>query len=102
MMKRLIPVFLMLILISAPVYADDYQEGWDAYKQKDYKTALEKFKSLAEQGHIKAQANLGAMYDKGEGGEIKLPMRVNLKLSRRFLSLPDKFRQRLHHHINPG
>ena len=32
----------------------------------------------------------------------KLLMRANLKLSRRFLSLPDKFRQKLHHHIDPS
>ena len=35
-MKRLIPVFLMLILMSAPVYADGLK-----LEHSDYKAALE-------------------------------------------------------------
>ena len=66
-MKRLIPIFLMLIFMSAPVYADDFQEGLDAYDRKDYKTALEKWKPLAEQGLADAQSNLGTMYQNGQG-----------------------------------
>ena len=66
-LKRLIPVFLMLILMSAPVYADDYQDGLDAYKKKDYKTLFEKFKPLAEQGVAEAQFNLAQMYRQGQG-----------------------------------
>jgi len=66
MMKRLIPVFLLLFL-SSPVYADDYQDGVDAYHRKDYKTAFEKFKPLAEQGHEKAQLYLRVMHGKGKG-----------------------------------
>ena len=53
-MKRLIPVFLLLFL-SSPVYADDFQDGMDAYGRKDYKTAFEKLKPLAEQGDAEAQ-----------------------------------------------
>ena len=66
-MKQLIQVFLMLILMSASVYADDFGDGLDAYKQKDYKTAFEKWKPLAEQGNAKAQNTLGVMYSKGQG-----------------------------------
>jgi len=61
-MKRLIPIILILILMSAPVYADDFQDGLDAYNRKDYKTPLEKWKHLAEQGDAIAQFNLGQMY----------------------------------------
>jgi len=57
-MKRLIPVFLMLSLMFAPVYADDYQEGLDAYNQKDYKAA---------RGVKEAQHNLGLIFEKGLG-----------------------------------
>ena len=39
-MKRVIPVFLMLILMSAPVYADDYQDGENAYRRGDYRTTF--------------------------------------------------------------
>ena len=41
-MNRLIPVFLMLIFMSAPVYADDFQDGVKAFKREEYKTAFEK------------------------------------------------------------
>lgn len=66
-MKQLIPVFLTLILMSTPVYADDFQDGLDAAGRGDYKTAIEKFKLSAEQGLAEAQYNLGLMYDMGQG-----------------------------------
>jgi len=58
---------LVLILIAAPVNADDFQDAVDAYKLEDYKTAFEKFKPLAEQGHADAQYNLAVMYGDGRG-----------------------------------
>lgn len=58
---------LVLILIAAPVNADDFQDAVDAYKQEDYKTAFEKFKPLAELGHADSQYNLGALYGDGRG-----------------------------------
>ena len=60
--KHLILIILPLILVVTPVYADDYQEGVDAYKKKDYKTAFEKWKPLAEKGHASAQQKLGELY----------------------------------------
>ena len=67
-MKRLIPVFLMLILVSSPVYADNLDDGLDAYDRKDYKGGtFDKYKLLAEQGNAIAQNFLGTMYLKGEG-----------------------------------
>jgi TPR repeat protein len=61
-MKRLIPTILVLLLMSGSVYADDYQDGIDAIEREDYKTAFEKFKLLAEQGHAPAQRKLSLMY----------------------------------------
>ena len=66
-MKRLIPVFLTLLFMSAPVYADGYQDGLDAGKRGDYKTTLEKWISLAEQVDTKTQFTLGRMYANGQG-----------------------------------
>ena len=66
-MKRLIPVFLMLILMSAPVYADDYQDGENAYRRGDYRAAFEKFEPLAEQGNGQAQWLLAGLYARGMG-----------------------------------
>ena len=65
-MKRLIPIFLLLFL-SSPVYGDDFQKGTDAYNRKDYKTAIEKWKPLAEQGDSDAQIALGIFYKIGQG-----------------------------------
>ncbi len=68
-MKKLILLILPFLLfpISTPLYADDFQNELDAFGRKDYKTAFEKFKPLAEQGHAAAQSNLGLMYDHGQG-----------------------------------
>ena len=60
-------IFLALALTFAPVYADDFQDGLDAYDRGDYKTALEKFKPLAEQGNANAQYSLGVMFGNGNG-----------------------------------
>jgi len=56
-----------LFLFSGSVFADDYQDGNDAYNRKDYKTAYKLWLPLAEQGDAKAQYNLGQMYYEGQG-----------------------------------
>ena len=57
-MKRLIPVLLMLIFMSSPVYADDLQDGLDTYERKDFKTTFKKWKPFAEQGDANAHSGL--------------------------------------------
>ena len=44
-----------------------FNAGAAAYKRGDYATALREWRPLAEQGHAKAQYNLGNMYSKGRG-----------------------------------
>jgi uncharacterized protein len=56
-----------LFLFSGSVYGDDFQDGLDATRKGDYKTAFTLWKPLAEQGNITAQYNLGTMYHEGEG-----------------------------------
>jgi TPR repeat protein len=56
-----------LFLFSGSVYGDDFQDGVDAYKRKDYKTAYKLLLPFAEQGDALAQKNLGLMYYKGQG-----------------------------------
>jgi TPR repeat protein len=43
------------------------KDGDNAYDKKDYKTALNIYRSLAEQGNAEAQFSLGWMYKKGKG-----------------------------------
>ena len=56
-----------LFLFSGSVYGDDFQDGMDAHKRKDYKEAFRLFLPLAEQGNVTAQYNLGHMHEKGKG-----------------------------------
>ncbi len=63
-MKRLIPTILTLILMSASVYANDYQ---GILNHSDHKTALEKFRPRADKGDPYAQAHMGCAYFHGNG-----------------------------------
>ena len=45
----------------------DFNRGLTAYNKGDYATALKEWKILAEQGHPRAQYNLGQMYRRGDG-----------------------------------
>lgn len=68
-MKKLILWIMpfLLLPIASSIYADEYQDGWEAYNRKDYKVAFEKWKPLAEQGNTQAQSNVGLMLDNGQG-----------------------------------
>ena len=67
MIKRLIPVILILILMPVHVYADDLQDGLDAFRREDHKAAFKKFKPLANSGNVDAQYHLAKMYYQGKG-----------------------------------
>ena len=56
-----------LFLFSGSVYGGDFQDGWDAYERKDYKTAYKLWFPLANQGNPLAQYFLGWMYQDGNG-----------------------------------
>jgi len=45
-------------------------EGWNAYVDEDYMTAVEKLKPLAINGNIQAQYYLGLVYYHGEEGRM--------------------------------
>jgi TPR repeat protein len=45
----------------------DFQNGLAAYRAGNYATALKEWRPLAEQGHAKAQHNIGVMYENGRG-----------------------------------
>jgi len=53
--------------LAAPVAAQDFLAGLDAYNFGDFATALENWQPLAEQGNALAQYNLGFMYRNGQG-----------------------------------
>ena len=59
--------FLFLFSGSSVVFGGEIQDGFDAYKKKDYKEAVMFFHLSAEQGDALAQLILGLMYDEGKG-----------------------------------
>ncbi|MGX2957386.1 tetratricopeptide repeat protein [Ursidibacter arcticus] len=52
---------------NAEIIQQQFQQGLQAHKQKDYATALKLWQPLAEQGYAGAQTGLGAMYGIGQG-----------------------------------
>jgi hypothetical protein len=69
-MKHLLaPTLLATILslwLTAAAWAG-FDEGVAAYNRGDYKTAIEEWLPVAEQGNARAQYNLGVMFYFGEG-----------------------------------
>jgi len=62
-------LFLTLLLsLALPAFAD-VNSGVEAYKKKDYSTALREFQAAAEQGDAVAQYSLGVMYANAQGVE---------------------------------
>ncbi len=77
--------------LTAPAWAG-WNEGWDAYKRRDYVTASREFLALAEQGDARAQVTLTimVMFDEAvldEGGPWDLD-RLHDKVSK-WLFEPD-------------
>ena len=64
---KLLSALAVGLLFAGPVSAQDWNKGAFAYKAGDYVTAVQEWRSLAEQGDAKSQSALGLMYAKGEG-----------------------------------
>jgi uncharacterized protein len=68
--KLIIPIVFTVLLtfsVVSKIFFNDFQDGWNAYKKKDYKTAHELWLPLAEQGEPRAQFFLGFMHEIGFG-----------------------------------
>ena len=63
---RIFSISFATILIISPVNAD-FQDGWNAYTNQDFKTAAKEWKPLAEKGDSQSQSNLGILYFNGKG-----------------------------------
>ena len=66
-MKMRLFFLLAVLLVAAPSFANDFEEGLDAIHGTDYDKALEKLRPLASEGHAAAQYNLGVMHEWGNG-----------------------------------
>ena len=58
---------LALMLFATPVVAGDFENAQAAAKTGDIGKALQLWRPLAEQGDLKAQITLGALYTTDEG-----------------------------------
>ncbi len=56
---KILAVISLLLFASAPSWGADFGIGLSAAKRGDYATALNELRPLAEQGHARAQYNLG-------------------------------------------
>lgn len=69
---QVIRMFVLSLLLAVQGlacdgYSDSLTAGSMAYVKGDYKTALRKWRPLAEQGNAGAQLNLGQLYRQGQG-----------------------------------
>ncbi len=65
-MKRIF-ASLFLLLITANAFSDDFEDGLNAAKKEDYKTAIPLLENAAKQHNSMAQVMLGLMYQNGKG-----------------------------------
>ncbi len=56
---KILAVISLLLFASAPSWSADFGIGLTAVIRGDYATALNELRPLAEQGHARAQYNLG-------------------------------------------
>ena len=56
-----------LFLFSGSVYGDDWEDGNDAHKRKDYKKSYKLMLPYAEKGSATAQFIIGTMHAAGQG-----------------------------------
>ena len=66
-MKHITIILALLMTLSSPAAAQDFDTGLFAAQAGDFATALQEWKPLAEAGDADAQYNLGQMYRKGQG-----------------------------------
>lgn len=70
-MQRVLRVSLMMIgmllaALATPAWAD-FAAGETAYRNQNYRTAMNEWRPLAEQGNAKAQFSMGKMYVRAHG-----------------------------------
>jgi TPR repeat protein len=61
------PVFRRAASFAGLVESDPVEKGRDAFSRGDFATALQLWRSLADQGNSAAQHALGVAYERGNG-----------------------------------
>ena len=66
-MRRILFAVILVVACATGAAADTFEDADSAYTRGDYARAAQLIRRLAEQGHARAQANLGVMHDRGKG-----------------------------------
>ena len=64
---QLTTMMAALLVLAATAVAGPFEDAEAARNRGDYATAVQAYRSLADQGHAAAQLMLGVMYVKGQG-----------------------------------
>ncbi|CAG9934166.1 tetratricopeptide repeat protein [Candidatus Nitrotoga arctica] len=67
LIKQLLLVYVYLFALNGQAIADSFPDALNAYETGDYSKAFDLFVPLAQQGNVKAQLTLSAMYAIGKG-----------------------------------
>jgi TPR repeat protein len=64
---KLLPALSALAVTALTAAGADFAKGLSAYEKGDYRTALEEWKPLAEEGDAPSEFNVGLLYYDGHG-----------------------------------
>jgi len=64
---RIFTIFFFFFCLAPSLAAADLANALSALEKKDYTSAYQEFKTLAEKGDAKAQYHLGMLYKEGQG-----------------------------------
>lgn len=60
-------LFALVLLSTSACFANDWEDGYEAYQRRDFKLAMQKWNGLAAAGDVQAQSIMGMMYSFGQG-----------------------------------
>ena len=63
--KILFYLFIIATFLTAPIYAETFEDGEAAFEANDHKKAVEIWEALAEQGDITSQLKMATLYRAG-------------------------------------
>ena len=76
-LKSIIGVAVLTTAVTFAAQAKDYNDGFLAAEGGDFKSAVDQWRPLAEQGHAIAQFNLALLYHSGLGVDLNEATAVN-------------------------
>ena len=66
-LRAVLAAWLIAAVLAGTAVAGPFEDAASAFDRGDYATAARLLRPLADQGHARAQYNLGVMYANGQG-----------------------------------